>query len=138
MSDYISIYFGYNYSQIATNNFGVIVKARQIDKENIPSNLYYSYNNFSLRKENNGLAIIQIFKFLNKNISKSNDFDISINQTNFGESMIQHKKGLKLTLQKLISKFLSLLINNVKVQNIKQIKKVICTIPSFLMKNKKI
>ncbi len=41
MSDCISIYFGYNYSQIATNNFGVIVKARQIDKENIPSNLYY-------------------------------------------------------------------------------------------------
>ena len=74
-----------------------------------------------------------------KNISKSNDFDISINQTNFGESMIKFKKiDLKITVQKLISKFLSLLINNVKVQNIKQIKKVICTIPSFLMKNKKI
>ena len=93
MSDCISIYIGYNFSQIATNNkLGAIVKGRQIDKENIPSNLYYSYNNFSLRKENNGLAIIQIFKFLNKNISKSNDFDISINQTNFGESMIKFKK----------------------------------------------
>ena len=139
MSDCISIYIGYNFSQIATNNkLGAIVKGRQIDKENIPSNLYYSYNNFSLRKENNGLAIIQIFKFLNKNISKSNDFDISINQTNFGESMIKFKKkDLKITVQKLISKFLSLLINNVKVQNIKQIKKVICTIPSYFDEKQK-
>ena len=139
MSDCISIYIGYNFSQIATNNkLGAIVKGRQIDKENIPSNLYYSYNNFSLRKENNGLAIIQIFKFLNKNISKSNDFDISINQTNFGESMIKFKKiDLKITVQKLISKFLSLLINNVKVKNIKQIKKVICTIPSYFDEKQK-
>ena len=129
----LGIDFGYNYSRVSTKGFFTIQPLSHINKINVPSNLIFDNNNFTLERNNTNLdnnikVIKQIRKLINIKIPKIDNFEIKDNSKISDRIITIYKNDYSVST--IINKFIQLLMTYFAIK-INFISLIVITIPAY-------
>ena len=129
----LGIDFGYNYSRVSTKGYFTIQPLSHINKINVPSNLIFDNNNFTLERNNTNLdnnikVIKQIRKLINIKIPKIDNFEIKDN-SKISDRIITIDKN-DYSVSTIINKFIQLLMTYFSIK-INFISLIVITIPAY-------
>ena len=129
----LGIDFGYNYSRVSTIGFFTIQRLLHMDKIDVPSNLIFDNNNFTLERNNTNLVnnikiIKEIRKLINKKIPKIDNFEIKDN-SKISDRIITIDKN-DYSVSTIINKFIQLLMTYFSIK-INFISLIVITIPAY-------
>jgi len=129
----LGIDFGYNYSRVSTKGYFTIQPLSHINKINVPSNLIFDNNNFTLERNNTNLdnnikVIKQIRKLINIKIPKIDNFEIK-DKSKISDRIITIDKN-DYSVSTIINKFIQLLMTYFAIK-INFISLIVITIPAY-------